>query len=161
MNAELRIVNLVDRGLQLRAEIATREAELEAVEAAMLCLARDGEKVDLADEEREGKQFLAQGTKQVVPIIFTADKIIGSFKPETETHRKISAANILWRAFYRQTFTYELIDKTGKHFRRHAEEALGVAAAAFVTACVARDKHGIPKSDIKIEWERAKEIPAQ
>jgi hypothetical protein len=32
---------------------------------------------------------------------------------------------------------------------------LGESAPIFVDACLARDKNGIPKSQIKVEWDRA------
>lgn len=156
------IPHLVDLGLKLRERIATLEAELETVEAALISHARTGDQVDLIDEEREGKQYLARGSAQTVPVVFTADSIIGSFADDSDIHKKIVAATGGYglRPFYRRSITWKMIADGGKSFRKIAGEVLGNAVGpAFVTACLARDKHGIPKSDIKVEWKRAEKTP--
>jgi hypothetical protein len=39
--------------------------------------------------------------------------------------------------------------------RAKAAGVLGAGAPAFVTACLQRDKNGIPKNKIAVEWARA------
>ena len=154
---------LVDRGIELRAEIAAREEELDDIETCLRDCAQAGPKVDLADAEREGKQFLAAGSNVIVPVVFTADKLVESFKDRSEMHGKIAAAlpcPVPLDNFYKPIATWEMVPKSGKQFRRLADELLGKFAPALITACLARDKHGIPRSDIKIEWKRAEGIPA-
>jgi hypothetical protein len=140
----------------LRAEIEAREKELKIVENWILAFAREGEQVPLVDEEREGKQFLAAGSTLIVPVVFTADKLLSSFKPLSESSGKIGAAarEHLLR-FYAPETVWEMVPKHGKAFRRLAGDLLGRHGPALVTASLARDKAGIPKSDIKVEWKRA------
>jgi hypothetical protein len=157
-----RVPDLVDEGMRLRAKIATLIKELEVVESALIAWAKDGDQVDLVDEEREGKQFLAGGSKVIVPVVFTADKLRESFADGSDVHvtlKRIAGAHL--PQFYAPSTTWEMVPKGGKAFRKLAGEIVGaVIGPALVTACLARDKHGIPKSDIKIEWKRAKEITA-
>jgi len=142
----------------LRREISKLEDELEVVEAGLVAFAQVGDQVDLVDEEREGKQFLAEGSAVVVPVVFTADKIVGSFTEGSTFHRSVAGiAQQYLGWFYEPEKTWKMKPKNGKSFRSLAESTLGkVQGPEFVTACLARDKHGIPKSDIKIEWKRAK-----
>ena len=153
----MNIKTLVDRGLQLRALADGIKVELEEIEQQIIDIAQQGEQIPLVDEEREGKQYLAVGTAATIPVIFTADKIIASFKDRSAVHGKIVlAAGEHLEAFYKSQTTWEMIQRNGKIFRRQAGEILGAAGPAFITACLARDKFGIPKSDIKIDWSRPK-----
>ena len=155
----MNIKTLVDRGLQLRALADGIKVELEEIEQQIIDIAQQGEQIPLVDEEREGKQYLAVGTAATIPVIFTADKIIASFKDRSAVHGKIVlAAGEHLEAFYKSQTTWECLAKSGKAFRKLAGDILGARGPALVTACLARDKYGIPKSDIKIEWERAKEV---
>jgi hypothetical protein len=152
---------LVDLGLELRAKIEMLQADLDIVERAIISYAAEGEMIDLVDEDREGRQFLAKGGEAVVPVVFTADKLVASFKDRSELHNMLEGwvgSTVLCK-FYRRITSWEMIPKGGKPFRKLAGELLGNAdGPALVTACLARDKHGIPKSDIKVEWKRAEKI---
>ena len=158
---------LVDRGLQLRGEISARQAELKEIEAnlAELGLASSAEHEELADAEREGRRWFAEGTEKMVPVIFTADKIIGSFKSAGATHETICAAlgkqRGKLREFYKPETTWGNLFKDGKQFRMAAREILGRSAPGFITACVARDKYGVARSDIRIEWDAAGKVKVQ
>jgi len=159
------IKNLVDRGLVLRTEIAERQKELKGIETALETFGLDSsdQHIELKDADREGRQWLAIGTEMVVPIIFTADKIIGSFQKHSVIHERVRAAlgkqgsRIVH--FYEPVTTYKGQCKDGKAFRKLAQEMLGTGAPAFITACVVRDKHGLAQSDIKIEWDAAESVP--
>jgi hypothetical protein len=147
----------VDRGLEIRAKIAELERELEGIEerlqAAGLEAGRRGEHVELKDAEREGKQWLAKGSAVAVPLIFTADKLIGSFTANGAMHQTIrTAAAGHLAVFYKAVNQFKILFDDGKRFRAKAQEVLAERAPAFVSACLARDKAGIPKSDIKILW---------
>lgn len=156
------IQQLVDRGIVLRAEIKEREIELKKIEKKLSEHGLKSEHQELKDSDREGRRYLARGSKLEVPIIFTADNLVKSFKHDTDMHRQIlSAADGHLHDFYSLTQTYEINFDTGKKFRTTADSILGKAAPAFITACLARDKHGIPKSSIKITWDDAEEIPHQ
>lgn len=146
----------IDRGLEITAELEQLTAELKDIEARVRHAALHGEQVELNDADREGRQFLAAGTQCVVPVILTADKLIGSFKASSPAHIKIvnalgGKAHHLTDFFDRQVKFENRFD-SGKKFRAIAAETFGDRAPAFITACVMRDKEGIPKSDIKIGW---------
>lgn len=150
------ITALVDRGLYLRAQINEMKDELETIEAKLREAAIAGPQTQLEDSDREGRQYLAQGTETTVPIILTADIIQATFTDASAVHSRIEAASggkLL--SFYRPTTTWKMLAKDGKQFRLEASGILGDTAPAFISACLARDKHGIPKSQVKVEWDRA------
>ena len=151
----------IDRGLEIRAELEKLTTELKDIEVRVKHAALHGEQIDLADADREGRQFLATGTSSIVPVVFTADKLIGSFKLNTPIHNKILAAlgpkHIgMLPEFFAREVKFDNQFESGKKFRSRAGELLDTDAPAFITARVARDKDGIPKSDIKILWDDVK-----
>ena len=158
------IAFMVARGLELRREIATRQDELKIVEEQLkqAGLARPEAHLDLADAEREGRQWLAEGCEHTVPVIFTADYIMGSFPDKSPKHLVITTAlgerAALLKQFFKVPKTWENKFDSGKKFRAHADDLLGKDAPAFITACLARDKDGVPKSAIKVEWDAAKGV---
>lgn len=150
----------VDRGLEIRAQIEQLKEELDIIEQSLVLAARQGQQIDLADPDREGRQFLARGTEAVVPVVLTADIIQASFSDGSPVHAKISdAAQGKLADFYRPTTTWKLLAKSGKAFRLEANALLGAAAPALITAAISRDKNGIPKSQIKVEWDRTENLP--
>jgi hypothetical protein len=150
----------VDRGLQLRAEIAEREHELKGIIARLEQAALTGKQIALEDAEREGKQFLATGTREIVPVIISSDELMGSFTDGSPAHTKVAAvAGDSLASFFKKTITWERIAKDGKRFRAAALQLLGKdAAPPFISACVARDKAGIPKSKITVQWDRVRPL---
>jgi hypothetical protein len=152
------ITKLVDRGLEVRANIEKLKEELECIEQELQIIARNGEQIDLVDPDREGRQYLAQGSELTVPVVLTADIIASTFTDGSAVHQKIEAASGgKLTEFYRATTTWKLLAKSGKAFRAQAAHILGSAAPALVTAALSRDRHGLPKSNIKVEWDRATE----
>lgn len=148
----------VDRGIEICAELEKLEAELKKIEARLKEAGLHGDQVNLQDADREGKQFLAKGTSRIVPVIFTADLIIGEFSASSPKAQMIrTAAHGKLAEFFKPVNKFENRFDSGKKFRLRAGELLGAAAPNFITACVARDKEGIPKSQIKVEWSSAKE----
>ena len=147
----------VDRGLEIVETMDKLKEELKEIEGRLVKAGMLGKQVDLEDAEREGKQYLANGSKAIVPVVFTADMIIKSFLAQSAQHLKILGACVPGNLehFYHPKITFESLHDSGKAFRRVAAEVLGAEAPAFVSACVARGKNGIPKSQIKVEWNRA------
>ena len=150
----------VDRGLEIRAEIEKLQTELKDIETRVKHTALHGEQVELTDADREGRQYLAAGTSKIVPVIFTADIIVGEFGFGSQRHNEITTtlkyeADML-PEFFKSVRKYENRFDSGKKFRAHATEIFGERAPAFITACVARDKDGIPKSAIKVMWDETK-----
>lgn len=150
----------VDRGLVIVEQIATLKKELDGIGERIEAAALNGEQIDLMDEEREGKQFLATGSKVIVPVILAADLLVKSFAKDSAVHKAIEAhAGGKLGAFYKETNKFEALTESGKKFRQRAVEILGAKfGPGFITACVQRDKLGIAKSAIKIEWGRAVEL---
>jgi hypothetical protein len=150
----------VDRGLGIKKRIAELETELEAIEDRLVQAGLDGDQVELVDPEREGRQFLARGTEQIVPVVFTADLLIKSFGSGSIPHGKIEAAlgGRPLGSFFRRVTGFATQFESGKKFRAEAAELLGPDAPKFISACLSRDKEGTPKSQIKVEWGRAEEV---
>ena len=156
------IKELVDRGLEIVAAKKLLDAEFEKIvkELEAHGLEHSDQHEDLADSERDGRRWFANGTTVAVPMIFTADKLVGEIAAKSPKRVEIeAAAGRFFRAFFKPVNGYANVFKDGKQFRNHAHELLGTDAPAFITACVSRDKNGMPKSDVKILWDDAKKKP--
>jgi hypothetical protein len=149
---------LVDRGIRVRRELKRLKAELDDIEATLKAVGLSREHECLVDADREGRRWMASGSEVVVPVIFTADKIMGSFAINSAKHQQIKLhAGDAFPEFWKPIHTYENRFDDGKKFRKRADEVLGPKAPSYVTACLARDKAGLPKSDVRVEWDRAEE----
>jgi len=148
----------VDRGFEVVAEIETLKKELKGITARLTqdALDRPDQHAPLADAERLGKQFIARGTALALPIVITADKLVQTCAVGSEVEKRIAAAaGDQLDAFYKLAQTRENIFADGQLFRIQAAVHLGDKAPAFIAACRAVDKHGIPKNDVRIEWQAA------
>jgi len=151
----------VDRGLVLCSEIFACERELTEIEKRLIKAASDrpDKHLDLKDAERGGTRWFATGSDKLVPIIFTDDKIVGSFQINSPAHETIlAAADGKLLKFFKPINAYKNRFDDGKKFRTLAAELLAASAPAFITACVAKGTDGLPKSDIKIQWDAAEAI---
>lgn len=150
---------LVNRGLELKATIAKAESELKVITAALqnVALAFPEEHIALVDSDRQGTRWMADGR---LPVIFESDQIIASFTAgaacETAMRAALTGAPVGLESFYREKRVFESLPRDGKAFRALAHQMLGEAAAPFVFAATARDKHGAPKTRIVIDWDAAK-----
>lgn len=157
----------VDRGLFIKSRIAELALELAAIEDRLVKAGLAGDQVELTDPEREGRQWLAHGSQQIVPVVFTADLLVKSFQVGTDVHHQILRSLTpynTWRLrdFFRSTRVCKTLFESGKTFRAKAVEILGKESApAFISACLSRDKEGTPKNQIRIEWDRAAAIAAE
>ena len=153
------IKSLVDRGLELRAKIKSLKRELDEIENELAGTGLYAGHVPLKDPEREGRRFLAHGTRLVVPVIFTADKLMKTFPHESVAHGRIAAiANGHLGDFFEFSQVWANRFDDGQKFRQRAAEVLDKSAPPFISACLARDKHGIPKNDTKIAWDEAEDV---
>jgi len=174
MSTPARIANLVDRGLEIRRQIKLLKAELEEIETELKAIGLKSDKEPLGDKESEGQKFRARGVRHVVPIIYTSDLLVGQFTDGSREHRAIldslkpfdvdepgkpgaGAASVLLRFFTPKQIHARAIEDASQ-FRRTAREILDTAAPAFLAACVSRDKHKIPKTQERIEWDKAEPI---
>jgi hypothetical protein len=151
----------VDRGLAITGQIEKLKAELKDIETRlqMAGLKHPDEHVDLVDADRDGKRWLAKGTERIVPVIFTADLIIGEFgalTPRAQTIR--TAARGKLTEFFKPVNNFKNRFDNGKKFRQSAAELLAEAAPNFITACLARDKEGQPKSRIVVAWDETEAV---
>lgn len=153
----MKLAVAVDRGSVIVAEIARLKLELATCEEIILAAALIGDHIDLIDPEREGKQYIAEGTTGTVPVVFTSDLVAGSFAEDSILHNRAKeVAGDKLAEFYKRKINFELISKSGLAFRREAAATFDAETAPkFVTACLSRNKDGIPKSQTKIEWDRA------
>jgi hypothetical protein len=147
----------VDRGIVLRSQIQALKEELDSIEERLRAAALIGPVSDLEDPDRDGRQFLAQGSELTVPVILTADILAGQFADGSTVHQAaLAAAGDRLTEFFRPVKSHKNIHPTGKAFRAAAAHILGASAGpALVSAVTSRDKNGIPKSAIKVEWDRA------
>ena len=151
----------VDRGLAIRAQMEKLDAELKDIETRlqMAGLKHPEQHVDLVDPEREGKRWLAHGSDRVVPVIFTADIIIGEFgaaTPRAQTIRTAARGKLV--DFFKPVNKFENRFDNGKKFRAAAAQLLAEAAPNFITACLARDKEGQPRSRIVVAWKETEPV---
>ncbi|HTB85988.1 MAG TPA: hypothetical protein VK742_20250 [Candidatus Sulfotelmatobacter sp.] len=150
----------VDRGLEIRDQMEKLKTELKQIEARLQQAGLDGDQVELNDADREGRQFLAQGSSRIVPVVLTADLIVGEFLYGSPRHAKINMSIQDTRKvleFFKPVRKFENLFDSGKKFRARAVAVFGQELAPkFITACVATDKEGIAKSSIKIAWDESK-----
>jgi hypothetical protein len=150
----------IERGKEIKAEIAKLTAELKLINARLQAAGEASEHVPLADADREGKQAILRGTRHSLPVIFESDLLIASFKPDSLKHTEIKA--ILGEnlpKFFRDTRVFERIQEDGKAFRKFARENLPADTfAKLVQACTDRKKDGIAKSRVVVDWDAAKPL---
>lgn len=147
---------LVDRGIEVRKQLKALEAELKDIEEKLKKIGLDGEQVPLKDADREGRRYLAKGSSLIVPVLFTADRLVQTFQAGSTIEKSIrAAAGTFFLDFYKPINGFATKYEDGKKFRAQARAVLDKNAPAFITACVARDKHGVPKSDVKVAWDDA------
>lgn len=153
----------VDRGLAIKEQIAALALELAEIEDRLVKAGLEGDQVELEDPEREGRQWLARGTSRIVPVVFTADLLVKSFANGSVVHGKIQAAlgERPIGSFFRRVSGFATQFESGKQFRAHAAELLGDEAPKFISVCLSRDKEGTPKSQIRVEWQRAEDVRPQ
>ena len=122
----------IDRGLQIRFELERLEAELKKIETRLEIAGLKGEQVPLSDGDREGRQYIARGTGQQVPIIFTADQIISGFVNNSSKHMQLrDLVGDALKEFFKLTWSNRT--KDGKAFRAKARDRLGDKAPHFIT----------------------------
>jgi len=153
----------VDRGTEITTLIEKLKTELDACEEIILAAALLGDHVDLVDPERGGKQYIAHGKLGTVPVVFTSDLIAASFGEDSIAHNRAKAvAGDKLSDLYKRKVNFELISKSGLAFRREVAAAFDAATAPqVITACLSRGKDGVPKSQTKIEWDRATSTPQE
>lgn len=150
----------IERGIEIKAEIANLTTELKEIEARLQKAGQTGEQVALQDPSREGKQFLARSTRRIIPVRFESDLVAASFDPDSIMHKEASdiAGDLLPR-FYKQSNKFARVPEDGEDLRIIARELLTADKfALFIRAITSRDKKGIAKSRIVVGWKDEKPI---
>lgn len=151
----------VDRLIEIKTQIAALTAEAKTIEARLEKAGLEGDQIPLQDADREGKQFLAHGSSKVIPVRFESDQLIATFKPDSDLHKTILAIlGDKLSSFFKDTRVFERKHKDDANkFRRLARKELDAPTyAKLISACVSKDKDGIPKSKTVVAWGDAKPI---
>ena len=154
----------IARGREIVAEIKKLKEELKAIEDRLEQAGLKGDQIPLQDADREGKQYLAQGEKFIVPIRFESDLIAGSFDPDSIMHKAVIAAlgdehAAKMPLFFKDTRSFVRVPKDGQAFRKIARAQLDPDTfAKLISAVTQRDKKGIIKSKTVVAWDDEKPI---
>ena len=151
----------VSRGLVIRDQIKTWQAELRAIEKRLEQAGLEGDQIPLQEPDREGRQFLARspGTGVFVPVVFESDQIIASVVVGTDLHTTLfSMAGEHLPKFFVASHKLDRVQKDGQAFRKLARQTFEHTAPAFINSCLQRDKDGIPKSRTIIAWDNVKPL---
>lgn len=154
----------VDRGLQIRTQIEALKDELKDIERALEYTGLASQHEPLNEPDREGRQWFAHGSELTVPVIFESDCLMGSFPEGGQAHSNILAAldshADKFTALWKPVSKFEMAAKDGQSYRRILREILPYGIGADVlSASISRDKNGIAKSRIIVDWNRPKLNP--
>ena len=160
--ASKKLSEWVALGLQLYKNLTDVQEHLKYVEEQIVTIAqnRSDEHQPLADDEREGRRFFAKSgdgpDDPIVPVVFTADKLISSFKPGSPEHQRLEEATggKIALLFTKETM-FKRAARDGKTFRSQVRKNFGQDADDVIIAARDLDENSLPKNDIKVEWKDA------
>lgn len=165
---EAEIPALTDRVAEINAEIAKLVTEKKGIEARLeaYALAHPELHEPLKDDKREGRRMLFSGTRHKLPIVFTSDHIIGSFRDGSDKHKELlgllceefseTEAPRILKKFFEPPSKWENLFDSGVKFRAACGERLPKSIAAkFVTACTQVSKEGVKKSATAFDYKQA------
>lgn len=165
---EAEIPALTDRVAEINAEIGKLTAEKKGIEARLevYALAHPDLHEPLKDEKREGRRMLLSGTRHKLPIVFTSDHIIGSFRDGGEKHKELLAllcdefseaeAPRVLKKFFEPPSKWENLFDNGVKFRAACGERLPKSIAArFVTLCTQISRDGVKKNATTFDYKQA------
>lgn len=165
---------LTDRLVVVNEEIAVLTDERKLIQARLEAYALTQQTEPLKDGNREGRRVPLAGHRYRLPVVFTSDLLIGSFKDGSPKHnelRRILSGEIVPTAadmraadeklalFFDPPATWEGRYDDGMKFRAAAAEHLSEEIAPkFIAACTATDKHGIKKSKTVFDFVHAERL---
>ena len=165
---EAEVPGLTDRLVEIDREIKKLTLEKKDIEARLDAYALKQPQEPLKDETREGRQVRLPGRRYTLPIIYTSDLMIGSFREGSEKHHELLAilsevseaggphAGRLIKLFFDEPSKWESRYEDGKKFRAKAAELLPKdVAPKFIAACTQTDKHGVKKSNTAFDYKAA------
>ena len=151
----LTTAQLIARGRQLHATIASAERELKLIEDILRSRALAMPHEPLADGNREGRRATLRDEAEALTVLFESDILKASFASDSPVAKSILPLLDADQTatLFRSKTTYERTQKDGHKFRLLATETLGQNLAATVIDLLKdRDKNGIVKSKSVIEW---------
>lgn len=165
---EAEIPALTDRVAEINAEIGKLAVEKKGIEARLeaYALAHPELHEPLKDEKREGRRVLLAGARHRLPVIFSSDLIIGSFRDGSEKHKELiallceemseSEAPKALKKFFEPPSKWENRFDNGVKFRAAVGERLPKSIAPrFVTACTQASKDGVKKNTVSFDYKQA------
>lgn len=162
---------LTDRLVEIDREIKKLTAEKKGIEERLDAYALRQEQEPLKDESREGRRVTLAGPRFRLPVIFTSDILIKSFKQDSPKHRELLTileeavefenrlpASKYLTLFFDVPCTWETRYDDGQKFRAAVAELLPKhVAPKFVAACTQVDKHGVKKSNRAFDYKAVEE----
>ena len=170
---EAEIPALTDRLVEIKQQIETLSAEKKEIEARLEAAALLQQHEPLKDDKREGRKVTLNGSRYRLPVVFSSDLLIGSFKNDSPKHKELlrvlteallsePEAKAMLKLFFEPPNTWETKFKDGQDFRAAAAEWLPDSAAPkFLAACVQKDKHGVRKSTTSFDYKAMEPITAE
>ena len=159
---------LTERVAEISAEIARLSAEKKGIEARLeaYALAHPELHEPLKDDKREGRRMIFGGTRHRLPIVFSSDLIIGSFRDGSEKHKELLAllceemseneAPKALKKFFDPPSKWECRFDNGVKFRASVGERLPAKIAPrFISLCTQTDKAGVKKSNTSFDYASA------
>jgi hypothetical protein len=152
----------IERGKEIKSQIAALVAELKQIENRLELAAERGEHLPLKDEGREGRQCLLRSPRYVLPVRFTADSIVASFPFDGPLHKRLAElTGEKLTLLFKEERGFKRLGKDGKAWRELARTNLDPETFALVVeAATQRDKAGIAKSTVQIAWDETKDPAA-
>jgi hypothetical protein len=154
MPRESEVAALTSRAALIEQEIAALERELREIEARLeaYALAHAEQHEPLEDAERQGTRLKVPGAV----IRFESDQLITSFEEGSAKHEELyGLADSRLSRLFDAPCMWTRVVSDGKKFRALVREELAPStAAAFLAACRAVDKAGIPKSRTVFEYSK-------
>lgn len=163
---EAEIPALTDRVAEINAEIQKLSAEKKQIEARLeaYALVHSEQHEPLKDEKREGRRMVLAGARHKLPIVFSSDLIIGSFRDGSEKHKELiallceemseSEAPKALKKFFSPPDKWENLFDNGVKFRAACGERLPKSIAAkFISACTQTTKDGVKKSNVSFDYK--------
>ncbi len=164
---------LTDRVAEINQEISKLTAEKEAIQARLeaYALQHADKHEPLKDAKREGRRMLLSGARFTVPVVFSSDLIIGSFRDGSAKHKELirilcgedgaeeATAEATLKLFFDAPAKWENRYDNGVKFRAAVAEQLGSKKGArFISACTQVDKHGVKKSTTSFDYAHKGEV---
>lgn len=155
--------DLVTEGITITAQLSQLKARRDAIAERLrsYALAHPERHAPLKDEARGGRQVILTGSiGETLPVLLKDDQIASTFADAGKQHVTIAGRadqlGVALAPFYQPRTRWEMVPKDTVKFRALALSLLGEdRAPEFLSACLRRNKDGVPISDVSVEWDAA------